>query len=241
MLARVPHDTHDRSPMNPRTALSCRAILFDCDGVLVESDASVVRAWSRWAVSYGLDPDQVTPLVHGRRAADTVRSLLPPALHDAALARINAYEIEDAAMVRAVPGARELVTSVPDDAWAIVTSGTRALATARLRAAGIPVPAALVTADDVAAGKPAPDGYVRAAALLGRQVSESVVLEDAAAGVRAARAALVGAVIGVGPRAHETDADVVVRDLRAVSWHGGALHVDPAGVLTPARTASRPR
>lgn len=217
--------------MRPAHPFPCHAVLFDCDGVLVDSDASVARAWTRWAVGYDLDPGTVNRLVHGRRAADTVALLLPPPLRDEALARINAFEIEDAAMVRPVPGAPELVASLPDGAWAVVTSGTRALATARLAAAGIRVPAAFVTADDVTAGKPAPDGYAAAARLLGVATRDAVVLEDAVAGVLAARAARVGAVVGVGERALESDADVVVRDLRAVTWHDGALGVDPGGVL----------
>ena len=209
----------------------CRAVLFDCDGVLVDSDESVVRAWSRWAVSYGLDPAEVVPLVHGRRAADTVALLIAPEVRDAALARINAYEIEDAAHVVPVPGARELVAGLGGAPWAVVTSGTRALATARLRAAGIAQPAVFVTADDVAAGKPAPDGYAGAAAALGVPAREPVVLEDADAGVRAARAAGVGAVIGVGLRAVSTGADVVVPDLAALTWDDGALHVRAGSAL----------
>ena len=217
--------------MSPRSCFPCRAVLFDCDGVLVDSDASVVRAWSRWAVSYGLDPAAVVPLVHGRRAADTVAMLVDPRDRAAALDRINAYEIEDAAGVVPVPGAGELVAGLDGTPWAVVTSGTRALATARLRAARIPLPAVLVTADDVAAGKPAPDGYAGAAAALGVAAPDAVVLEDAAAGVRAARAAGVGAVIGVGTRALETDADVVVPDLRALTWDDGALHVRAGSAL----------
>jgi hypothetical protein len=127
--------------------------------VLVDSDASVTRSWTRWAERYGLDAATVLHVVHGRRAADTVVELLPEPLHAEALDRIHAYELADAAGVAALPGAREITDGLPPTAWAVVTSGTSALAAARLAAAGIVPPAVLVTADDVPAGKPAPDGY----------------------------------------------------------------------------------
>ncbi|NIZ89477.1 HAD-IA family hydrolase [Kineococcus rubinsiae] len=202
--------------------LPADAVLFDCDGVLVDSDASVVAAWSRWAADVGLDPDEVVPQVHGRRAADTVAALVAEPERVAALERIHRYELDAAAGVTAVPGAAALTAALPAGRWAVVTSGTRALATARLAAAGVAAPAVLVTADDVEAGKPAPDGYLLAAGRLGVDAARCLVLEDAVAGVAAARAAGVAAVVGVGERALETDADVVVRDLREVSCPGGA-------------------
>lgn len=189
------------------------ALLFDSDGVLVDSDESVRRAWSRWAEHYGLDPEAVHPEVHGRRAADSVAAMLPPERQHEALERINRYELEDVGAVTAVAGARELTASLPPDAWAVVTSGTAALSAARLAAAGIARPAVLVTADDITAGKPSPEGYLAAAAALGRDPGECVVLEDAVSGEAAARAAAVLGVVGVGSRALDTTADVVVTDL----------------------------
>ncbi|MEF2162639.1 HAD-IA family hydrolase, partial [Pseudomonas aeruginosa] len=131
---------------------------------------------------------------------------------------INSFEVEDAASVTSIPGAVTLTAEMPDGKWAVVTSGNRVLAAARLTAAGISAPAVVVTADDVTDGKPHPEGYRSAAERLGVEPSLAVVLEDADAGVRAARAAGVAAVIGVGERALESDADVVVRDLTWVSW-----------------------
>jgi mannitol-1-/sugar-/sorbitol-6-phosphatase len=207
----------------------CRAVLFDCDGVLVDSDASVISAWSRWAVDRGLDPHEVTSIVHGRRSADTVELLIEPEHRRAALAQIDRYEVENARSVRAIPGARALVDAIPRERWAVVTSGTTALARARLSAAGLPIPAVLVSADDVEHGKPHPAGYLSAAHRLGVPVGSSVVLEDALAGIRAARAAGVAAV--VGDRGLDTDsdlvvADVVVADLAQVRWTGNALQLD---------------
>jgi mannitol-1-/sugar-/sorbitol-6-phosphatase len=204
------------------TLLRCSAILFDCDGVLVDSDASVYSAWGRWAVAQSLDPDEVRLVVHGRRSEDTVAELLPPERRAEAEALIDRFEIEDAASVRAIPGAAELLAAVPR--WAVVTSGTYDLATARLRAAGLPIPPVLVTADDVQRGKPDPEGYAAAARRLGVDPAETVVLEDAAAGIAAARAAGVGAVVGVGRPG--LDADAQVADLTELRWAA-------EGLLTP--------
>lgn len=205
--------------------LSCRVVLFDCDGVLVDSDATVTRSWHRWAQAYALEPDAVVSRTHGRRASDSVALLVGETDRAVALERINAYELDDAASVLAIPGALDLISSVPDPARAVVTSGSTALAKARLRAAGIDPPSVLVTGDDIANGKPAPDGYLQAAAALGVAPRDAVVLEDSRTGVEAAHAAGVGGVIGVGPSARDTGADVVVADLRVVTWTGSGLRV----------------
>jgi mannitol-1-/sugar-/sorbitol-6-phosphatase len=205
-------------------ALPCKGILFDCDGVLVDSDASVLSAWRRWALDLGLDPERVLPLVHGRRSADTVAELLPAPDRAGALERIDRYEVDDAGSVAAVPGAVELLTSMPTTGWAVVTSGTYELATARLKAAGLPMPGVLVTADDVSAGKPDPEGYLLAAARLDLQPSATIVLEDAQAGIDAARAAGASAVVGVGRDGLR--ADVIVPDLIRLRWTSNGLIVN---------------
>lgn len=211
--------------------IDCQAVLFDSDGVLVDSDASVVTAWRRWSLQYGLDPDAVIPTVHGRRSADTVAALIDPVSQARALADVDAYEVDDAAIVTAIPGAAQLVASIPPDARAVVTSAKRALVRARLAAAGIPAPAVLIAAEDVIAGKPDPAGYLAAAAALGVPAHLTVVVEDSVSGIAAARAAGVGAVVGVSDRALATDADVVVVDLRAVRWEPGGLVVDDTTAL----------
>jgi mannitol-1-/sugar-/sorbitol-6-phosphatase len=213
--------------------LACASVLFDCDGVLVDSDASVDRAWTRWAARYGLDPDRVAEMVHGRRAADSVRILVEPAQRAEALTVINTYELEDAGSVTPVAGATELVAQIPDGSWAVVTSGTRRLAHARLAAAGIAVPRVCVTADDVADGKPAPDGYLAAATALGVSPGDAIVAEDSVSGIEAGRRAGVGYVLGVGARARGDDADIVVSDLRWLRWDLGL--VVPAGRATVAK------
>src|SRR2546421_8536345 len=124
-----------RMPTGEVFTVPGRALLFDCDGVLVDSDASVHLSWTRWARGRGLDPDAVSAMVHGRRTADTVALLIDAAGRDAALADIDRYEVEDAARVTAVPGAAALLRSLPAGTWAVVTSRRRPLATARLAAA----------------------------------------------------------------------------------------------------------
>ncbi len=203
--------------------------MFDCDGVLVDSVASVRAAWSRWALDLGLEPAEVDSLVHGRRSADTVALLVPEAQQAVQLALIDRYEIEDAVSVRAIAGAAALLGSLPGDRWAVVTSGRAELARARLQAAGLPCPDALVTADDVVRGKPDPEGYRKAAERLGIETGEAVVIEDMPLGIRAARAAGAGAVVGVGEHTDGAGADLVVPDLCSLRWTGAGLEVQLAG------------
>ena len=165
------------------------AVLFDCDGVLVDSAASVERAWRRWATERGLDEDAVVAVAHGRRTEDTLVDLGFSDDLAAEVERIESAEVADAASVSAYPEAAALLPTLPPDAWAVVTSGTPALVTSRLAAAGLPLPPVLVTADDVAAGKPDPQGYLKAAQRLGRAPADCLVIEDAPAGVQAALAA----------------------------------------------------
>lgn len=212
------------------TILSCLGVLFDCDGVLVDSEASVISAWARWALQLNLNPDDVQNLVQGRRSTDTVALLVAEGQRPAELRRIDRYEIEDAATVTAIAGAKALLESVPADRWAVVTSGRADLARARLRAANLPVPTVLVTAEDVERGKPDPEGYRTAAKRLRIPPQNTVVIEDVPIGIEAARAAGAGAIVGVGRRALSAGADVVVPDLRPLRWTAEGLEIDPSRV-----------
>lgn len=177
-------------------SLECAGMLFDLDGVLVDSGPSVEFVWSQWATEQGIDPRAALAVVHGRRTADTVRALQPTADVDAEVRRLEDWEVADAHRVQPAPGVLMLLASLPPDRWGIVTSGTVRLASARLSQAGVPVPAVFVTANDVREGKPAPECYLLGAKRLGLDPTQCVVIEDAPAGIRAGRAA--GAtVIGV--------------------------------------------
>jgi HAD superfamily hydrolase (TIGR01509 family) len=167
-----------------------RAVLFDMDGTLVDSDAAVERAWHTWAREYGVDPDKVLATAHGRPSEPTVREARPD-LDDTAVARAAARQLDlqytDLDDVREVPGARDLlrmldVLGLP---WAIVTSADRRLTTVRLDAAGLPTPDTLVTSEDIAEGKPSPEGYLKAAAALGVDPAACLVVEDSEPGLAA--------------------------------------------------------
>ena len=199
-----------------------RAVLSDLDGVLVDSAAVIERTWRGFAARHGLDPDEVVAAGHGRRSIDLIRLVAPHLDAEAEAADVEREEIAQTSGLRPLPGARDLVDAVPAERFAIVTSGSRALALARLRAAGLPVPDVLVTAEEVDDGKPHPAGYLRAAELLGVDPAHSVVLEDAPAGVEAGRAAgmTVIAVLTTNEASALTRAHSRVRDLRALAAHG---------------------
>jgi sugar-phosphatase len=197
--------------------LEVAALLFDNDGVLVDSDESSIEAWRRWAVEHDLDPETVVARIHGRRAADTVAAFVDGDRRVGAVRRINELELETADAVTALPGARELLESLEGVAWAVVSSATTPLLAARLDAAGLPRPSVLVSADDVAAGKPAPDGYRTAAARLGVEISGCAVFEDSDAGILAAIASGAGVVVGVNLRSEDHETTVRVPDLSHVS------------------------
>jgi mannitol-1-/sugar-/sorbitol-6-phosphatase len=167
----------------------CRAVLFDLDGVLVNSAQLVERTWRRWAAQHRLDPERVISMAHGRRTIETVCLVAP---HLAASDEVAALELSEATTtegVYEVPGARELLEPLPLEVWAIVTSGIRTVATLRIRYTNLPMPRVLVCADEIQHGKPHPEGYLTAAMRLGRAATDCVVVEDTPAGLEAARAA----------------------------------------------------
>ena len=170
------------------TTLRCGAVLFDLDGVLADSTANVERHWRTWAAGHGLDGDAIMRVVHGRRAVESIPMLAPGLDVAREMFALEAAEAGDTDGVLPVPGAAALLSRLPPGAWAIVTSGTRAVATARLRRVGILVPPVLVTADDVRHGKPHPEGYLAAAAALGVPPARCVVVEDTPPGIAAAHA-----------------------------------------------------
>jgi mannitol-1-/sugar-/sorbitol-6-phosphatase len=169
--------------------IRCRALLFDMDGVLVDSTPAVARVWTAWANRYGLEPDQVVRQAHGRPSIATIRELLPSADHHAEDLAIQKAEIEDLDDVVALPGTIELLSALPADRFAVVTSATHALAVVRLRTAGFALPKHLVTSSDIQRGKPDPEPYLRGAQILGLAPADCVVIEDAPAGIQSGKAA----------------------------------------------------
>jgi sugar-phosphatase len=169
--------------------IHCRALLFDMDGVLVDSTPAVARVWTNWANRFGLDPAEVVRRAHGRPSIATIRELLPSADHRAEDQAIEKAEIEDIEDVIALPGTTQLLSVLPDDRFAVVTSATRALAVVRLRAAGFAIPKHLVSSDDIQRGKPDPEPYLRGAQILGLSAADCVVIEDAPAGIQSGKAA----------------------------------------------------
>lgn len=190
-------------------------ILFDNDGVLVNSIPVAMRIWREWAQNRSLGVDPTINFPHGMPARDYIATLVPQDEVDSAYQALDETEIAHAHEVDAIPGAVELTTSLPADRWVVVTSAGRDLATARVRAAGHE-PQQMVSVDDVTHGKPHPEPYLRGAQVLGLDPSRVAVFEDAPVGVEAARAAGVGLVVGVGEQIDPSTVDVLVRDLRQV-------------------------
>jgi sugar-phosphatase len=214
----------------------CTAILFDLDGVLVNSTGSVDRQWRRWAEERNVDPEKVIEIAHGVRTIEVVRKLAPHLDAEAEVIRLEKREAEDQEGVAVMPGAAELLKAIPEGRWCVVTSGTRHLATSRLKLAKLPTPKVLVSADDVSKGKPDPEPYLRGANLLGMNPSQCLVVEDAPAGIRAAHAGRMRA-IGISstfPAAALQEADAVVRRLAQIKVgnlkDGGGLEISVAGV-----------
>jgi len=168
---------------------TAKAILFDMDGVLIDSAPAVERVWRRWALQHGFDPQQVIAQAHGRRSVETIRAVAPHMNAEIENVKVEQMEIEDKEGVTALPGAVELLRSLPPDRFAIVTSATTPLAIERLGYAGLPVPPRLVTADYVLDGKPSPEPYLKGAALLGVAAADCVVFEDTPAGIASGHAA----------------------------------------------------
>jgi len=174
------------------TEIRARALLFDMDGTLVDSTAVVERAWKRAAAKWNADFDMLRRHMHGRRAIDIMRDILPPeasAQLEAEVAAIDEVELTETDGIVAVAGAAALLAALPADAWALVTSARPELAAARMRAADLPLPATMITSATVARGKPHPECFLRAAERLGVAPKDALVLEDAPAGLAAGRAA----------------------------------------------------
>lgn len=208
-------------------SFSCSAILFDLDGVLLDSTRVVAEQYTRWAREHGLDPAEVMKAAHGVRTLEVVQRVAP---HLDAVAETRKIEDREAIAdgIVAIPGAVALLNAIPRGRWCVVTSGTRFLATTRMRKFGIPIPDVLVTAEDVTNGKPDPEPYRKGAELLSANPADCVVIEDAPAGIRSAHAAgmKVISLPTTYPVAELQEADVIIAGLTSlkVSLDGAGPH-----------------
>jgi sugar-phosphatase len=172
------------------TQKSYAALLFDMDGTLLSSIEAAERVWGSWAERHGLDVANFLPTIHGVRAEDTIRKQNIPDINiDAEVQWVTEAEFNDVGGIIPIDGIAAFLQSLPVDRWAIVTSASLDLATRRLKAAGIATPDVVVTAEDVAKGKPYPDPFLLAAEKLGVSATDCLVFEDAPAGIQAAEAA----------------------------------------------------
>jgi len=210
---------------------SCSAILFDLDGVLVDSTRQVDREWREWGARKGVSGDAIMAIAHGVRTVEVIRQVAPHLDAAAEAAAIESDEASDQTGVVVMPGAPDLIRSIPDGRWGVVTSGSRLLAQNRLRYCGLPLPEVLVTSDDVINGKPHPEPYLKGARQLGFAPAECLVIEDAPAGIDSARAGgmrVIGITSTYNPE-KLAQADTVVQKLARihVSANGtGKLAVD---------------
>lgn len=203
------------------------AFLFDMDGTVLTSIIASERVWGTWARRHGLDVEAVLACIHGRRAVETVRGFnIPGVDEDAEVLWLMRAEIADTDGIEAIVGASAFLRALPADRWAIVTSAPRDLARVRLAAAGLPLPAVLITAEDVERGKPAPDCFQLAARRLGHPIEDCLVFEDAPAGIAAAEAA--GARVVVVTATHDHPLETPHPGVSSY----GPLKLSPEGALS---------
>lgn len=206
---------------------TAQGLLFDFDGVLVSSLGSVQRCWRQWAKIYEIPDAENYNIPHGVPARQIIADLRPDVDQAEALRVIEDLEVEDTADLRVLDGVADLLKSLPPERWSIVTSCTRRLLEARLRAAGLPEPPNVVTADSVTKGKPDPEPYRRGAELLGFLPEDCIVVEDAPSGVAAG--------IGAGCRVLAVLSSTPAAELRAATWiaeslNGVTAYASPEGL-----------
>jgi mannitol-1-/sugar-/sorbitol-6-phosphatase len=208
--------------------LHCQGILFDMDGILISSLASVERSWTKWANLRGLDPAHVLSVIHGRRAIESAAELRPDLDPAVELKLIEEIECADGEGIEILPGVKELLSALPAHRWTVVTSATEKLARKRLALIGLPVPERLITADSVPQGKPHPAPYREGAKILGFAPEACVVFEDSASGVLAGEAAgctVIGTTFSHSPE-ELAAAHYLVRDLTQIAVETSAAGLE---------------
>jgi sugar-phosphatase len=218
------------------TVLTAAAMLFDLDGVLIDSTPAVARVWTQWAIRHGFEPEKTVREAHGRPSIESIRELLPDADHEAENREVERQEIEDTGGVVPLPGALDLLTSLPPNRWAIVTSCTRPLAEVRIRTAGLPVPPIIITSSDITNGKPHPEPYLKGAHTLGFPPAECVVIEDVTAGIRSGKAADARV---IALRTTLPDADLIAAGADWLVDNCGRISAEENGELSALRVTLR--
>jgi mannitol-1-/sugar-/sorbitol-6-phosphatase len=208
--------------------ISCRAVLFDMDGILISSIGSVERSWTRWCRMRGVDPENAIRVIHGRRAIDSLRAIRPDLDAEKELEILEDFEVEDVDDIVVLPGVRELLKALPHERWTVVTSATERLARVRLEAAGLPIPDVFVHGGTVTEGKPHPAPFLTGANLLGVAPNACVVFEDSTSGVAAGKAAACTVIATLFT--HPTDdlhaADYIVHDLTGIHPQAHPSHIE---------------
>lgn len=212
--------------------VEAQGFLFDLDGVLISSLGSAVRCWRRWAAIYGIPDAENFELPHGVPARDIIRMLCPDVDQAKALRVIEDLEIDDVTDLEVLPGVEALLHSLPPERWTIVTSCTRRLLDARMRAAGLPEPSVVITADMVSRGKPDPEPYRRGAELLGFAPADCIVVEDAVSGVAAG--------VSAGCRVLAVLSSTPAEELRAATWIALSLDGVSAAITADGLLVSLP-
>lgn len=174
-----------------RNLVDYSAVLFDMDGTLLDSKACIESLWRRWAALRGFDPEYVLRHVHGRRCVESVAVVAPELDAEAEAVELLEEEFRSLHGITSIPGAHALLFALNTFGlrWGVVTSANRSVALAKMAQAGLPEPRLLICAEDVFEGKPHPEPYLAAAALLGCEPSRILAVEDAPAGIASARSA----------------------------------------------------
>lgn len=215
-----------------RSNFECSAVILDVDGTLVDSTPAVERIWRAWSAEYGFDAETVLRGAHGRRSEDTIRELVDHEQLDSAVRRQQVLEMEDLGDVKALPGARDLIARLaahPTLRFALATSLSKPLLTARMAAAGLPLPANVITSELVVHGKPDPECYLLAARELGVSPQDCAVIEDSPSGLIAAKAAGATAIAVTNTFSAEhlaAHADAVISSLLALDVTADGLRIE---------------
>ncbi len=210
--------------------LTCDALLFDLDGVLIDSNDVYETHWAIWAKERHVSIEHILAVHHGRPVTETIRLTAPHLDPDveAEAYRDGLVASNHLERVHLFPGVTSLLGDLPLDRWAIVTSAPRISALRMLRHVALPMPKVFISGDDIDRGKPAPDPYLQAAQGLSHPIERCVVIEDAPAGIQSGQSAgaQVIAVQTTNPSDALKEADVIVNTIADVQVQYVGSHLN---------------